>query len=139
MSALHPGLLRRARRPLAACIAALFAFSATETFATSYFVTTCADGFPAPAGSLREAVTTLAHDKDTIDMSTLPAAHACSVITLSAGEIPVPQENLTLVGPSSGVTIAAKPSLLLDNSRILNHAGFGVLQTQYLTFSGGSI
>jgi hypothetical protein len=139
MSALHSGLLRRTRYPLAACIAAVFALSATETFATTYLVTTCADGLPAPAGSLREAVMNLASDHDLIDMSTLPTAHSCSVITLSAGEISVPQANLTLQGPSSGVTIAAKYSFSLDNSRILNHTGYGLLQTQYLTISGGSI
>jgi hypothetical protein len=140
MSAVHSGLRGRTRRPLAACIAALFALSATDTFATNYVVTTCADGFPAPAGSLREAVTHLAlADLDSVDMSTLPTAHSCSVITLSAGEIPVLQKGLLLVGPPSGLTITAKPSSSLDNGRIFNHTGYGELTFLYLTISGGSL
>ncbi|MBO9664814.1 choice-of-anchor Q domain-containing protein [Dokdonella sp.] len=56
-------------------------------------VTNCDDS---GAGSLRDAVASAA-DGDTIDLTQL----TCSTITLTSGEIVVPQKGLTIVGPGA--------------------------------------
>src|SRR3954451_10129605 len=86
------------RKRLPACIAALFAFSAPTSYATT-LVTNCND---AGAGSLRAAIGS-APNGDTIDASGL--AGVCSTITLKTGDIVVPQTNLTIKGPP-GATLA---------------------------------
>lgn len=138
MSALHSRSLREFRRhPLTIGVAAIFALAAPDLIAATVQVANCSDGLPAPVGSLREAVP-LAGEGGTVDLTPLPA-HGCSTITLTAGEIAIPQQNLALIGPPSGVTITSKFSLLLNSGRIFNHAGYGLLDLGYLTIAGGSV
>jgi hypothetical protein len=61
---------RSRRKPLAACVAAIFAVSAPAAYANSVFVTNCNDS---GAGSLRAAVAAAA-DSDTVDMTGLTSA-----------------------------------------------------------------
>ena len=137
MSALHSSLLRQSRRPLALGVAAILAFAAPDLMAATIQVANCSDGIPAPVGSLREAVQ-LAGEDGSVDLMTLPA-HGCSTITLTAGEIAIPQQNLYMVGPTSGVTITSSFSLLLNSGRILDHTGYGLLDLKNLTIGGGSV
>ena len=139
MSALLSRSLRESRRrPIALGSGrSLRAFAAPELMAATIQVANCSDGVPAPVGSLREAVP-LAGEDGTVDLSALPA-HGCSTITLTAGEIAIPQQNLYMFGPTSGVTIASSFSLLLNSGRILNHTGYGLLDLKNLTIGGGSI
>jgi hypothetical protein len=138
-SALH---LSR-RKPLASCVAAMFALAAPVAFGMTVNVTSCADAFPAPAGSLREAVS-LAGEGDTVSMAGLPAT-GCSTITLHAGEIAIPQNKLTLIGgggnspASPKVTIDGTYLLAINRRRIFNHEGFGTLQIENLVIRGGSV
>ncbi len=122
------------RRPLAKCIAAMFALAAPEAFANTWTVTSCADH---GAGSLRDIVaapTTLS--LDTVDVS------ACSVsgISLTTGAIHVTQDSLFLRGPSDGfTTITGYYNGAIENDRIINHTGTGNLGLEYLRISYGSI
>ena len=138
MSALRSSSLREThRRPLALGVAAILAFAAPDLMAATIQVANCSDGIPAPVGSLREAVP-LAGEGGTVDLTTLPA-HGCSTITLTAGEIAIPQQNLYMAGPTSGVTITSSFSLLLNSGRILHHTGYGLLDLRDLTIAGGSV
>ena len=113
--------------PLAACLASALALTAPATWAATRAVANCADsGF----GSLRQVVG-VAVSFDTVDLSAL----TCSTITLTSGEVAIPQYNLTLQGPiDRNVTINTS-----SNTRILHHTGAagGVLIINYLTISGG--
>lgn len=107
--------------PLAACSAMLFGLVSPAAIANIVPVTNCADSGP---GSLRAAVA-VAADYDTVEMSAL----ACSVITLTTGEILVGQPHLTLHGPGA------------DKLRIDGNSAHRVLnaQGQYLTIQNLSI
>ena len=107
------------RKPLAACVAALFALAAPEAFAS--IVTSCADD--GTSGTLRSAVASTASG-DTVDMSGL----TCSSITLSTGELAVTQASLTLKGPRLGFNIYGN----------IYHSGSGTLTVQDLTVSNGT-
>ncbi|QBB71022.1 hypothetical protein ELE36_12050 [Pseudolysobacter antarcticus] len=96
----------------------------------------CADS---GIGSLRDAVAAAA-DGDTIDLTHL----ACSTISLTTGEITIPQNTLSLVGPGSSLSIVRNISS--NFSRILTHTGTGVLTVAGLgigygvaTYEGGCI
>lgn len=105
-------------------------------------VTSCADD--GSAGTLRYEVTN-AVDGDTVDLSAL----TCSTISLATGEIEVPVDNLTIVGPgASALTIDAGGSsrafyhdtsyggtLTLRNVTVAN----GYYFDDYLLASGGCI
>ena len=91
------------RRPLALCLALLFAAPAASAFASTITVTNCADS---GAGSLRDAVAT-AISGDTIDFD---ANLACSTITLAGGAITIatgadgmPLTDLQISGPGRNV------------------------------------
>lgn len=121
-----------ARRPLIAGFALAFAaFGAslpTDATATTHVVTNCLD---AGSGSLRDtigAITTVSGDKVTFSPS-LP----CSTITLSSGEIPVAQQELTIEGPGAS-------ALAIDGGsvhRVLRHTGTGTLRISGLTITHG--
>ncbi len=123
------------RTPIAACVAAIFALSAPAAFAsvgpTTRFVTNCTDADP---GSLRATVAT-ANEGDTISMVELPTTYACSTISLTTGAISVARNNLTLRGPSTGVTINHQANT--EQDRVITHTGTGTLSLDYLTISGG--
>jgi hypothetical protein len=78
-------------------------------------VTNCADS---GVGSLRSVIG-CANDSNTINMANL----TCSEISLTTGEIVVPQNNLVIQG--AGTRISGQ---LNGNSRVLNHTGTGVLE-----------
>ena len=116
------------RAPLAACIAATFAFAATSVAFCATTVTSCADDNS--PGTLRYAVLT-ADENGAVDMTGLQ----CSVITLQLGAINVDQNSLTITGPG-----AAK--LVVDagqHSRVFFHGGTGTLVLNDITIANGHI
>jgi parallel beta-helix repeat protein len=124
------------RKPLAACVAAIFAFSAPAIYANSVFVTNCNDS---GVGSLRAAVAAAA-DSDVVDATQLSGV--CSTITLKTGDIAVTQNNLTIDGPGMmDLTISAKyevlPNVHQYKNRILTHTGNGTLEVENLSVSRG--
>ena len=136
------------RTPLAACVASIFALSAPAAMATStWFVDTCNEGVSntdATHGSLRWALdmTTQAQSGDTIDMTGLNALNcATSKISLTTGDLVVPQDALTILGPgASALTIDASgiPEKLGQYyARVFSHQGTGQLTIQNVTMTGG--
>jgi hypothetical protein len=95
---------------------------------TTLEVSSCDDdGSP---GTLR-AVIGAAGDADTVDMSLL----TCSTITLAAGQIDVLQDNLDVrAAPDHPVTIDAGSA-----SRVIEHAGHGVLRLENLEITSGAV
>ena len=98
-------------------------------------VTNCDD---AGAGSLRDAVA-IALSGDTIDLDGL----GCSQITLTSGEILIPQDDLTIkYSQANGALITVSGNLA---SRVFHHTGHGTLaidgveitEGKYDTTSGG--
>ena len=115
MSVLTSRALAR-RKPLAACVASLFALAAPlSCVAANNAVGDCGDG--GGATTLRSLVTSGSYS--TIDTS------ACSTITLTQGSIPVGQANLAINGPTNGThtKITAIGSSVKD--RIFTHSGTG--------------
>ncbi|QBB70423.1 hypothetical protein ELE36_08610 [Pseudolysobacter antarcticus] len=115
------------RKPLAICIAALFALSATPAIANTINVSNCADN---GAGSLRSAIAS-AISGDTINMTGL----VCSSISLTTGAIHILQSDLTVTGPTNNIVIDhfyASPS-----DRILVHNGAGTLTLNNLDIRHG--
>jgi len=100
MTGIVPSAIRNVRRnPIAACIASLFAFSTPAMAGAILPVTSCADS---GADSLREVISNAASG-DTVDLSGLTGANACanSKISLTSGEIPIKQDDLTIKGPGA--------------------------------------
>src|SRR5262249_20958664 len=81
------------RRPLAACIVAMFPVSGADTYANTIAVVRCDDDNH--VGDLRHAIAGVVNDGDIVDMSTL----ACSPITLHMGELATSRD-ITLQGPA---------------------------------------
>jgi hypothetical protein len=132
------------RRPLAVCLASIFSLSAPAAMAANtWFVDTCSEGVSntnATHGSLRWAVAPAqAQSGDTIDMTGI----GCSTISLTTGEIFVPQASLTIKGPNTSVlTIDATGNAGGAHgpftSRVFTHTGVGgTLTVQFLTLMGG--
>ena len=75
------------RSALATAVAATFALTASDAFATTWFVTTCADS---GAGSLRDIVTNSAGSGDTVDFAQLNLSNCpSSTISLTTGAITI--------------------------------------------------
>jgi hypothetical protein len=132
------------RRPLAVCLASIFSLSAPAAFAANtWYVDTCSEGISntdATHGSLRWAIAPAqAQDGDTIDMTAI----GCSTISLTTGEIFVPQPSLTITGPgASALTVDATGNPGGTHgpftSRVFTHMGLGgTLTVQSLTLAGG--
>ena len=117
-----PKLFRR--RPLALCAAAMAALT-SPAIALGVAVTNCNDVGP---NSLRAGIAATATG-GTVDLSTL----TCSTITLEDAQITVPQNDLTLVGPAAGVTIAHDGNY----DRIFNHQGTGTFKLKNVNVTGG--
>lgn len=121
-------LRRQLRSVFGACTLALCVL-AVQSFAPAaaavHSVANCND---AGTGSLRDAVA-IAASGDTIDL----AALACNRITLTSGQIDVPQDDLTLVGPGS-------LALTIDGNlqdRVFWHERHGTLRVQRLSIARG--
>lgn len=125
------------RNPLAACIASLFALSAPAAMAGANLpVTSCDDSGP---DTLREVISNAASG-DTVDLSGLLAC-ASSRISLTSGEIPVKQDDLTIKGPGAA-------NLAIDGSgmpsgpgdyRLFNHSGAGTLTLRDVRLTEGHV
>src|SRR5690242_2388710 len=84
------------RAPLAACCGVMFALTASEAFASTWPVGSCADD--GSAGTLRSVVgAATTQSGDTVDMSGL----SCSTISLLTGAIAIHQGSLILQGPGA--------------------------------------
>ena len=137
MSMLPSFLLSQSRRkPLAACVAAMFALAAPEAIgATTWTVNTCseANAGSGTTGSLRYAAAN-AISGDTVDMTGL----SCSTISLKTGAITIPQNTLTLNGPGiANLTITGRYNGTTEHDRIINHTGTGTLSIYDLSVSEG--
>lgn len=118
-------MVRSVPTSCALVLCVLAAQSMSPASAATRNVANCNDS---GAGSLRNAVA-IAASGDTIDL----AALACNRITLTSGRIDVPQDDLTLVGPSS-------LALTIDGNlqdRVFEHAGAGTLRVQRLSIARG--
>lgn len=124
------GSLRR--RPLAPCIAAIFALPVPLVCANT-FVTNCNDS---GAGSLRTAITN-AGEGGIVDATALTSASpGCSgsKISLSTGAISVSENTLTINGP--GIDLIDVDGVG-NNERIFNHTGSGTLAIHDLSMTYG--
>ena len=88
-------------------------------------VSNCNNGGP---GSLRAAVASAASG-DTIDLRSLE----CRRVVLSTGAIQIPQNNLTLLGPTRAFTIDGNRA-----SQVLRHTGTGTLRLRAMTVANGN-
>jgi len=125
------------QKPLAACVASILALSAPamSIAATNWVVANCDDAGP---GSLRETIgagTTLSGDS--VDMTAL----SC-IVTLTTGEITVPQNSLRIRG--GGAEQLSIDASQLDHgytgaadSRIFTHTGTGTLKIYSLSLVNG--
>ena len=125
------------RRPLAACISALFALSApvVAMAANTWPVANCNESGPGSLRTVIAAVTTLSGD--TVDMSALN----CTV-TLTTGEITINQNTLAIKGSGADhLTIDGSQlpqgATYTADSRIFTHEGTGTLSLAYMTLTGG--
>jgi hypothetical protein len=87
----------------------------------------CAD---TGTGSLRAAVASAASG-DSIDMSALQ----CSSISLTSGSLGVAVNDLTLIGPATGLTVNGHPTL--PYAQVLVHTGTGTLTVHNMTVQQG--
>ena len=121
------------RARLAVCLAAILMSGsmAEDLFAaTTWPVGRCGDMAGKGGDTLRIAINRAASG-DTINLATLPLA--CSTITLVAGEIAIPQANLTIDGPTDRtVTVSGN-----NVGRVLYHSGTGVLTLNNFSVADG--
>ena len=92
--------------------------------AATRVVTQCGDSGP---GSLRATIAS-ALDGDTVDAS------ACYLISITSGQIAIPQDNLQIHGSNGTPYITASMQ-----SRVLRHFGTGTLRLRSLSMSEGRI
>jgi hypothetical protein len=118
---------------VAACVVAAFGVAAVPATAgaTTIPVGRCGDVAGKGGYTLRIAIGH-AVDGDTVDLSTLPST--CSTITLLAGEISVPVNNLTVQAPLDRViTIDGA-----NTGRVFEHTGSGLLDLFGLNLQNGN-
>ncbi|HEY2395975.1 MAG TPA: choice-of-anchor Q domain-containing protein [Rudaea sp.] len=125
-------------KPLAALIAAAFALApAQAAFAATYTVTSCADDNG--SGTLRSIIKNMAGDNDIVDTGQL----TCATITLTQGQIEVPQPNLSIEhkyhkGFQPTTTIMSNAGVgNFAPGRLLHHTGGGTLAIAGITLSAG--
>lgn len=125
------------RKPLAACIGAIFALTAAPAAYATSFVTNCNDS---GAGSLRSAVS-VAAEGEIVDATGLTASStgcASSTISLTTGAIGIGRNNLTIKGPGlTALTVTGKYKGVIQQAGIFAHFGTGTLQIQDLTINKG--
>lgn len=116
-------------RSLVVAVVGIAGYWAIPTSAATHTLTQCGDSGP---GSLRDTVA-IAADGDTIDARGLP----CSVITLTSGQVEIPQNNLAIVAErNSSFTIDSDQA---DRTRLLHHTGTGTLRLDSITLMFGRI
>ena len=123
-------LRRLFRSASGSCALALCVLALQSIAPASAAVRTVANCNDSGAGSLRDAVA-IAAGGDTIDLAGL----ACNRIALTSGQIEVPQDGLTLVGPGAA-------ALVIDGNRlgrVFAHTGAGTLRLQRLSVAKGRI
>jgi hypothetical protein len=133
---------RSRRRLLALSIASLLGPCAPAVFAqTTWPVDNCNDDGPGSLRAVIGAQTTVSGD--TVDLT---ARTDCvdSKISLQVGEITIPQDSLTILGPGSDKLTLDATNLPTGNtyqndSRVLTHKGGGTLEIHGLTLYGGHI
>jgi len=132
------------RRPLAACVASVFALAAPiSAIADSWTITSCDQGSSgnsvAKTGTLRFALSN-ATSPAILDLTGLTAC-SNSKISLTTGELETTIATLTLLGPGSNVLAVDASGLppSYGDRRVLKHAGGGKLTIQDLGVSGGHI
>jgi hypothetical protein len=131
------------RTPLAACLASILGLSASPAIAaTTFYVDRCDEGivqYDETHGSLRWALLgTVAQSGDIIDMTSVK--DFCSTISLTTGDLPIPQDSLTIIGPgASYLTIDASnlPVFSPHYARVFTHKGAGTLSISDVTLTGG--
>jgi len=126
-----PSFLSSRRKPIAACVAVLFALASPLAKAVT-FVTNCNDG---GIGSLRAAVSA-ADEGGTVDMRQLTTASpGCSksTITLTTGDIPVHRDSVTILGPGENFVVTGKK----EPHRLFTHDGVGTFEIDDLTLNKG--
>ena len=116
------------RRPLAACLVALCAWSNGQAQVFTVPVLNCDDH---GNNSLRDAVTS-SSSGDVIDMTQL----ACSTISLTTGAIVIAHaiSDLTMVGPANRTLTVTGDNL----DRVFLHAGEGTLTLDHMTITDGA-
>jgi Right handed beta helix region len=122
------------RNRLMAALGAAMGLAGVEANATSYFVNTCNDS---GQGSMREGVAMLSSG-GIVDMSTLTTSSVgCSQgrITLTTGEISVPQDGLTILGPPNAKIAVHQAAA---DQRVFYHNGSGYLKISNLQIENGS-
>jgi hypothetical protein len=132
--AIQPTITGR-RKPLACCVATLFALAAPPSLATTWTVNSCAEGNSGSGttGTLRYAAAN-ALNNDTIDLSGL----TCSTISLQTGAIVFNQSSIHVTGPGqTHLTITGKYNSQVEKDRIFTHTGTGILQVENLSVGKG--
>jgi hypothetical protein len=112
---------------LARATGAALALAAAGDAAAAAPVFNCAD---TGTGSLRAAVSSAASG-DTIDMSTLQ----CSSISLTSGSLGVAVNDLTLIGPATGLTVNGHATS--PYAQVIVHQGTGTLTVRNMTLQNG--
>ena len=122
-------IARRRKRALAASLTlALGACVADAQAASTFTVTSCADS---GAGTLRGIIGAFTtHSGDIVNFD---PQLACSLITLTSGEIAINQTDLFINGPGAD-TLAISAGF---TSRVFNHVGTGNLKISSLTIEFG--
>lgn len=134
------------RRPLATCVASLFALSApAAAIADTWTVNSCDEGSFSTgvnSGTLRYALQH-ATSPATINLTGLTGLNAClnSKISLTTGELDTTITTLTITGPGAE-TLQIDASGLppsYGDSRVIAHTGAGTLTIQNLGITGGHV
>jgi len=133
-----PSFALLVRRPIAACVASVFAIAGSAS-ALAGTVTSCIDDYT--AGTLRSVIAAAA-EGETINFS--PALN-CSKITLMAGELQIVKNSLTIDGAVVINGVASRVTLdayYLDRplgvGRVFTHLGTGTLTLKNLTATRGA-
>jgi hypothetical protein len=141
-------ILARRRRPLAACVASIFALTApAAAIADTWTVNSCDGELDSgdtltKIGTLRFAVKNAASG-DTVDLSGLADAQACanSKISLTTGSLSVLQPSLELLGPPDGIALDSSGIFCSGDDcygRTIEHDGAGgLLYLKHVNVSGG--
>jgi hypothetical protein len=145
-SVVSPAARLARRRPLAACIASIFAVAApVSAIADTCIVNSC-DGDLSGPGTLRSCIANAPDTGRVVDLSGLVGVNVCAdhKIKLStSGEIIIQATSVTIAGPGADLlTIdgALLPNAYFNNNaRPFTHVGTGTLALSNIGVSGGHV